>query len=80
MAIGNYAAINWFIVGCFVFFFCNGKQPRQILKQNSVFTLLILSLPLNYVVILTNPLVVAYYSFMSIGELEMGFTDAELCK
>jgi hypothetical protein len=30
------------------------------------------------VVILTNPLVVAYYSFMSIGELEMGFTDAEL--
>jgi hypothetical protein len=40
---GNYC-INWFIVGCFVFFFMI-ISTVTILKQNSVFTLLILSLP-----------------------------------
>jgi hypothetical protein len=52
---------------------------RDKFKQNSVFTFInSIFARLNYVVILTNPLVVAYYSFMSIGELEMGVTDAEL--
>jgi hypothetical protein len=51
----------------------NSKTKFSIYFINSIFA------RLNYVVILTNPLVVAYYSFMSIGELEMGVTDAELC-
>jgi hypothetical protein len=51
----------------------NSQTKFSIYFINSIFA------RLNYVVILTNPLVVAYYSFMSIGELEMGFTDAELC-
>jgi predicted ABC-type sugar transport system permease subunit len=73
---GNYAAINWFIVGCFFFLIIistvtNSKTKFSIYFINSI-------LPLNYVVILTNPLVVAYYSFMSIGELEMGVTDADM--
>jgi hypothetical protein len=38
---GNYAAINWFIVGCFCFFDNNSTVTNS--KQNSVFTLLILS-------------------------------------
>jgi hypothetical protein len=47
MAIGNYAAINWFIVGCFVFFL-HGKLNRDKFSNKIQYLLLlILSLPLN---------------------------------
>jgi hypothetical protein len=42
---GNYAAINWFIVGCFFVFFCNNLNRDKFSNKIQYLLLLILSLP-----------------------------------